>query len=161
MGILALIQKEKDKFRIRGREYSKEEINSAKRGLVQGDIEVYDAKKKSVGEMISNAKQKFKQTKTRLEMMKEEHQIKKTAKLKKDLENLKLQSQIAKQKQQIQKAGGGKRGLRAILGEVNVPTVQRKEFGGNPFPGTERPKEKKNIVQEEGRNALGGKDPFG
>lgn len=151
MGILNLIQREKDKFRVKGREYSKEEITQAQKRLVQGDIEVYDNKKKSVREMISSAKTKFRQTQTRMEMMKEKHIEKQNKKLKSDLENLRLKNKVATQKEQLGK------GLRAILGGINVPTVQKREYGGNPFPvstaQTEKPKKP--------RNELGGTEPFG
>src|SRR4030042_2305213 len=168
MGILGLIQRTKDKFK--GREYSKEEIDEYRGRAMRGDIEVYDNKKKTVGEMIQGAKDKFKVIATKHYQNQEMKRETENKVLKSKITNLKLKNQYAKQKEKLQKKTG--RGLRAVFGGVNIPTAQQKPnergmaMGGNPFPGSSseapRTPTKKNIVrQEEGRNELGGRDPFG
>jgi len=167
MGILSLIQREKNKFKNNA---SKEQVEGYRRQLVAGDIEVYDKDKKTIGGMIASAKAKLKKTTNRINTMKEEAGQKQNIKLKSKLENLRLKNKVAVQKEALQKRTG--RVLRAVFGGVNVPTAQQKpgergnmSMGGNPFPGssseTPRTSVKKNVVQqEEGRNELGGRDPF-
>jgi hypothetical protein len=165
MGILSIISEAKNKFKNKA---TKEEVEGYRQKLVAGDIEVYDANKRNIGEMISSAKQKFKQTKNRMEMMKEEHREVENKKLKSELENLRLKNKVAIQRQSLQKKTG--RGLRAVFGGVNIPTAQQRgtpgvRLGGEPFPISTagKPGTKKNIVQqpEPERNELGGIKPFG
>jgi len=166
MGILSYITGAKQKFKNKSTD---EEVTNARRGLVQRDIEVYDEKKPSIRAMISGAKQKFRQTKTRLEIMQKEHKERQNIKLESKLEHLTLKRKVMTEQKKLAKLKSQKpRGLRALMGGVNIPTAQQPRgergmsMGGNPFPGstTQETPKKKNIVQEE-RNALGGKDPFG
>jgi hypothetical protein len=164
MGILNIIKGGKDKFKNKS---TKEEVEHYRQKLVAGDIEVYDNKKKTIGEMISSAKQKFRSTKAKVEMMQEEHREHQNKKLRSDYENLRLKNKVAKEKsKQIElKNKKATKGLRAIFGGVNIPTAQTNQgirMGGEPFPNSGSG-ERKNVVteKEEGRNALGGKDPFG
>jgi hypothetical protein len=163
MGILNLIKGAKDKFKNKS---TKEEVKGYRQKLVAGDIEVYDHKKKSVGEMISSAKQKFNTMKTKHYQAQEMKRESENVRLESQLKNLKLKNKVATQKQALAKKTG--KGLRAIFGGVNIPTAQQQpgqqgmRMGGEPFPNSGSG-ERKNVVnqQEEGRNAMGGKDPFG
>lgn len=156
MGILALIQGEKNRFK---NNVSKEEVNNARKGLVQGDVEVYDSHKKTVREMIQGAKNKFKNTKARIESMQDEHRIKQNVKLKSQYENIQLKNKVIKEKNKFSKEKFNARelrnkkiskGLRMLTGGGNVPTV-------NQGRTSKAPEEKKN---QEGRNSFGGVDPF-
>lgn len=161
MGILGIIQGAKTKFKNKA---SKEEVEDYRKTLVKGDIEVYDKDKKTIGGMIQSAKSKFRSTKAKLEMMQDERREHQNAKMKKQIENIKLKNKLAKEKEALQKKTG--KGLRAMLGQVNVPTAQKGRFGGEPFQGSSSGNnsgERKNVVNDQTsdeRNALGGKDPF-
>jgi multidrug efflux pump subunit AcrB len=156
MGILALIQGEKNKFKNNA---SKEEVNNARKGFVQGDVEVYDSHKKTVGEMIAGAKAKFKTTKARIEMAQQEHIQKQNVKLKSEYENLQLKNKVNKEKLKLSELRNKKisKGLRMVTGGANIPTATQpgRGIGQDPFP--KNTEEKKS---QEGRNALGGVDPF-
>lgn len=154
MGILSLISGEKKKF---SNHATPEEINQARKGLVQGDIEVYETQKTSVGKMISNTKQKFRSTIAKGRMIKDERREAENIRLQKEYENLQLKNKVNKVKIQLErnKAPNALQritgNLEALGGQRKIPTAARKNIPGS----------KKRIYKDqEGRNVFGGKDPF-
>lgn len=165
MGILSLIQGEKNKFKSHATE---EEIRNARRGFVQSDIEVYEDKPRTIGEIISGAKKSFREGKTKLRMKadelrerKQERTARENIRLQNEYENLKLKNRVNKQKVLLER-NRPPNALERINSRLSVIGTNR-GTGAKRIPQSDRRRisKAKRIPPSQGGNIFGGGDPFG
>lgn len=164
MGILSMIQREKNKFKSHATE---EEVRNARRGYIQGDVEVYEDKPRSIGGIISGAKQSFREGKTKLMMKadelrerKQERNAKENIRLQNEYENLRMKVKVNKQKIALEKSRPPNT-LEKLNSRLSAIGTNR-GTGAKRIPQSDRKRiSKVRRVPPNKGNIFGGRDPFG
>lgn len=147
MGILNYINQQKKEFR---NEEEKKRIKDFRQAAIKGEIEIYEPEKKNIRNIITNAKQQFKDKKNKINLLIKEREEKQKEKLTQEYAKLKLQTQVEKQKSQLNKYKQPN-SLERLTQNLN-------RMGGNNQPRTI--KKNKKIFDKTPRNIFGGRDPF-
>jgi len=164
MGILSMIQGEKNKFKNHSTD---EEVRNARRGYIQGDVEVYEDKPRTIGGIISGAKQSFREGKTKLRMKadelrerKAERTAKENIRLQSEYENLRMKVKVNKQKIALERSRPPN-ALERLNSRLSVIGTNR-GTGAKRIPQSDRRRiSKARRVPPNQGNIFGGHDPFG